>query len=88
LFIAGYKTACRNKPNSTVEFSFCGAKETHFSKFGNLLPWIPHENATTLINKDLCVYITYKYDKKTVSDLAYQGRDCATTFANFAFEII
>jgi len=89
MFIAGYKTACRNKPNSTTAgFSFCGAKATPFSKLGNLLPWIPHENATTLVNKDLCVYITYKYDKKIVSDFAFQGRDCATTLAVFAFEIM
>jgi len=88
MFVAGYKPACRNKPNSTMGFNFCGAKETPFTKFGDLLPWIPHENATTLVNKDLCVYITYKYDKKIVSDLVFQGRDCATTFATFAFEIL
>jgi len=88
MFIAGYKPACRNKPNSTLIFTFCGAKERSFAKFTKMLPWMPNEKTDSLVNKDLCLYITYKYTNRSFSDLAFQERDCATTFAGFALEAI
>lgn len=83
--VAGYRPACRNMKlqESIANYTFCGFKRKPF--FSDLLPWSPRRDPSKLLNKDICVFISFQFQQNVASNFTFVELDCSTKAA-FVFE--